>query len=157
MKRIVASLIVSMLCIISSYTLLLAVETAPRITDREIIERLTRVEEGQNSIRNEIRQLRDDMKLQGQQLREDMNAQFDRMTTMMVGIMGAFAAIVAVTISFAIWDRRTMVRPFESKIKKIEEELARNRQQLHSFLDAMRALSQNDQGVAKVLKKFHLL
>nr|VFK23924.1 MAG: hypothetical protein BECKMB1821G_GA0114241_100658 [Candidatus Kentron sp. MB]VFK26805.1 MAG: hypothetical protein BECKMB1821I_GA0114274_1001129 [Candidatus Kentron sp. MB]VFK74637.1 MAG: hypothetical protein BECKMB1821H_GA0114242_100756 [Candidatus Kentron sp. MB] len=34
----------------------LAVEVAPRISDREIIERLTRLEEGQQSIRREIAQ-----------------------------------------------------------------------------------------------------
>ncbi|GAB4534252.1 MAG: hypothetical protein Fur0020_00700 [Thermodesulfovibrionia bacterium] len=39
---------------------------------------------------------------------EAIDAQFNRMTDLMVGIILAFAGIVAVTISFAIWDRRTM-------------------------------------------------
>ncbi len=123
-----------------------AVETAPRITDREIIERLTRLEEGQTTLRTEV-----------QQLREDMNTQFDRATNIMMTIMAAFAGIVAVTIGFALWDRRTMIRPFETKVREIEEELSQNRQRLHSLLEALRVLSQTNEQVAEVLRRFHLL
>ena len=35
-----------------------AVEAAPALTDREIVERLTRLEEGQNGLREAIQQLR---------------------------------------------------------------------------------------------------
>ncbi len=111
-----------------------AVETAPRIADREIIERLTKLEAGQthlaaaieantaaiNQLRADIQtqghQLRQDMNALGQQLRQDMNAQFDRLAQLMLGILGAFTALVVVTIGFALWDRRTMIRPFEEGI-----------------------------------------
>ena len=79
------------------------------------------------------------------------------MTTLMLGIVGAFAAIVAATISFALWDRRTMIRPFEDKVKVIEEELTQNRQRLHALLEALRALSQSNENVAEVLRRFGLL
>ncbi len=166
-----------------------AAETAPRISDREIIERLTTLEEGQKRLEDKIQanaeaiarlehrldqfreetktqmqQLREDMKTQMQQLREDMNArfaqidaQFNRMFQLTLGILGAFAAIVAATIGFALWDRRTMVRPFESKVKEIEEELSRNRQRLHALLEALRSLGQTDEKVAEVLRQFQLL
>jgi hypothetical protein len=90
----------------------LAVETAPRITDREIIERLTRLEEGQKHLQEALAQLRNDMNAQFNRI----DVQFGRMFNLMLGVVGAFAAIVASTIGFAIWDRRTMVRPFEAKI-----------------------------------------
>ena len=38
-----------------------AVEAAPALTDREIVERLTRLEVGQTAVRTEIGQLREDM------------------------------------------------------------------------------------------------
>ena len=60
-------------------------------------------------------------------------------------------------IGFALWDRRTMVRPFESKVKEIEEELSRNRQRLHALLEALRSLGQTDEKVAEVLRQFQLL
>ena len=170
-----------------------AVETAPRIADREIIERLTKLEAGQahlaaaieahtaalNQLRtdmqtqgqqlrhdmNQLRQdmqaqnqqLRQDMQAQNQQLRQDMQAQFDRLYQLMLGLLGAFTALVVATIGFALWDRRTMVRPFEDKVKVIEAELGKNRERLHSLLEALRSLGQNNKQVADVLRQFQLL
>src|SRR5687768_16963171 len=68
----------------------LAVEVAPRISDREIIERLIKLEEGQKALQAEMHQLREDvttqgqhlrdeMRTQGQHLRDDMNAHYNRM------------------------------------------------------------------------------
>jgi DNA repair exonuclease SbcCD ATPase subunit len=144
------------------------------LTDREIIERLTRLEEGQNTLRAEIRanseaiaQLRADMiaqfaRVDAQFTRIDaqftrIDGQFAQMQQLLLGIVGAFAAIVAVTIGFAIWDRRSMLRPFESKVKAIEDEISNNRQRLHALFEALRALSLQDQKVAEVLKRFDLL
>lgn len=56
-------------------------------------------------------------------------------------------------IGFALWDRRTILRPVESKIVALEEDIASNRQRLHSLLDALRTLSQSDEKVAEVLSK----
>ena len=130
-----------------------AVETAQPITDRELIEKLTRLDEGQNTLRAGITANAEAIR----QLRADMNAQFDRAFHLILGILGAFASIVAVTIGFAIWDRRTMIRPFETKVKAIEEEIATDRHKLHALLDALRALSRTDEKVAGVLKQFNLL
>jgi len=173
--------VISCMLVLWTSALVQAVEVAPRITDREIIERLTRLEEGQNTLRAEIRAnaeaiqlLRADMA----QLRQDLNVHFDRiearfgqiearfgqiearfgqMTSMMMIIVLAFAGVVASTIGFAIWDRRTMIRPFESKVRAIEEELSHNRQRLHALLEALRAVSQTDERVAEVLRRFQLL
>ena len=174
-----------------------AVETAPRIADREIVERLTKLEAGQahltaaleantaaiNQLRADVQthsqqlrqsmdtqneqlrqsmdtqneQLRQDMNALGQQLRQDMNAQFDRLSQLMLGILGAFTALVVVTIGFALWDRRTMTRPFEDKVKIVEDELSKNRERLHALLEALRALGQSDKQLAEVLRQFRLL
>ena len=69
----------------------------------------------------------------------------------------AFAGIVAATIGFAIWDRRTMIRPFESKVREIEDELSLNRRRLDALLDALRKLASTDPKVADVLRSFSLL
>ena len=123
-----------------------AVETAPPLSAREIIERLTKVETKIDANTAAIAQLW-----------QDMNAQFDRLSQLMLGILGAFTALVAVTIGFALWDRRTMVRPFESKVKVMEDELARDRESLHSLLEAFRSLGKSDERVADVLRRFRLL
>lgn len=172
--------------------LVYARETAPPLTDREIIERLNRLEEGQKrleeSLRVEIRaltasleQFRQDVKVQFDRIdaqfgridaqfdrvdtqfnRVDaqfgrIDAQFDRVVNIMIGILGAFTALAGVTISLMLWDRRTTLRPFEEKTKKMEEDFGQQRQSLHSLLDALRALSQSDEKVAEVLRRFRLL
>ena len=128
-------------------------EVAPRISDREIVERLTRLEEqftrleqGQKAILREM-----DVRF------EAMDKRFDQLITVIVAIVMAFAGIVAATIGFAIWDRRTMIRPFESKVREIEDELSLNRRRLDALLDALRKLASTDPKVADVLRSFSLL
>jgi len=130
-----------------------AIETAPHISDREIVERLTRLEEGQGALREEVKQLREDMNKQF----DRADAQFDRIVNIMLGILGAFAAMCGGTIWFALWDRRTMIRPFEDKVKKIEDDISENRNKLHTLLEAFKTLSKTDEKVANILKKFNLL
>ena len=167
-----------------------AVEAAPALTDREIAERLTRLEtrldEGLQGLRADIQQLRadmnqqnqqlredmnrqnqqlredmdqlrEDMNRQNQQLREDMNEQFARQFRLTVALLGAFTALVAAIIGFALWDRRTMLRPLERTVTGLTEDLSSNRQRLEALLDALRTLGQRNPEVAKVLKQFNLL
>lgn len=169
-----------------------AIEATPPLSDREVIERLTRLEEGQKAlqqgqdalradiqqlrqemggvrqeiggvrqeiggVRQEIGGLRQEMLSQIQQLRTDMNTQFSWMTQLILGQLGAFAVIVIFTIGFALWDRKTMTRPLENRLKVVEEEIAQNRPRLHSLVEALRALSKDDSKVADVLKQFDLL
>ena len=128
-------------------------ETSPHTSDREIVERLTRLEEGQGTLREEIKQLREDMNKQF----DRVDAQFDRIVNIMLGIFGAFAAMCGGTILFALWDRRAMIRPFEDKVKKIEDDISENRNKLHTLLEAFKTLSKTDEKVANILKKFNLL
>ena len=107
-----------------------AVEAALVLTDREIAERLARLEEGLNGVRTELGllradmgqlradmgQLRADMNEQNRQLREDMNLQFAYQFRLTLALLGAFTVLVASTISFALWDRRTMMRPLAQEL-----------------------------------------
>ena len=84
---------------------------------------------------------------------EEVNQRFEMIIQLLMIIVGAFAGIVAVTIGFAIWDRRTMVRPFESKIKVMEDDI----NMLRRCLDVLRELSKHDSRLAEVLRSFSLL
>jgi Mg2+ and Co2+ transporter CorA len=75
----------------------------------------------------------------------------------MMAIVGAFAAIVAATIGFALWDRRTMIRPFEDKVKKIEDDILEDKKRLKDLLAAVKEYAKKDQGLADILKSFSLL
>ena len=170
-----------------------AVTPAPALTDREIAERLTRLEtrldegltglrsdiaqlradmgqlrtemvqlradmqEQNRQLRTEMVQLRADMQEQNRQLREDMNIRFEEHSRLILGILAAFVAIVAVNIGIVVWDRRTAARPFEEKVAVMAEELAESRSRWEVLLEAVRALGQQNQTVAAVLRRFNLL
>ena len=171
------------------------IEVAPRITDKEIIERLTRLEEGQKSILREMDKRFEaidkrfeaidrrfeaidkrfeaidrrfeaidkrfeaiDRRFEAMDRRfeaidrrfEAIDKRFDQLNNLIIGIIGAFSAIVAVTIGFAIWDRRSMIRPFEDKV----EELRKTDQK---FLEILKTLAREDKKLAEVLKSFGIL
>ena len=84
---------------------------------------------------------------------DDVNKKFEMVINLMMAIVGAFAAIVAVAIGFAIWDRRTMIRPFEDKVKKLEQDTDK----LHRLIDALKKLAKQDPKLAEVLRSFSLL
>ena len=130
-----------------------AIETAPHISDREIVERLTRLEEGQGALRGEVKQLREDMNKQFDRI----DKQFDRLVNIVLCIIGVFASMCGGTIWFALWDRRSMTRPFEDKVKKIEDDTTENRNKLHTLIETFKTLSKTDEKVAAILKKFNLL
>jgi hypothetical protein len=131
-----------------------AYETAPRISDRDIVERLKKLEEGQKAILHEI----------GKRF-ETIDRRFDQLINIMVAVICAFAGIVAVTIGFAIWDRRTMIRPFETKVRMIEGRLevveseSQNFDQdkLNRLVGAMKKLASGNQEIAEALRNFKLL
>ena len=95
-----------------------AYDKAPRISDREISERLITLEQrtvileqGQKAILREIDKRFEAMDKQFTTMNQDMNQRFAQNQSLIIGILVAFASLVAVTIGFAIWDRRTAVKP----------------------------------------------
>jgi Flp pilus assembly protein TadB len=102
----------------------LAIEVAPRISDKEIVERLTRLEEGQKNILREIDKRFEsiDKRFESIDKRfESIDKRFDQLVNVFIGIVAAFAGIVAVTIGFAIWDRRSALTPAIRKSTELEE------------------------------------
>ena len=108
--------------------------------------------------------LREDMNLQNQhlredmqQLREDMNSQLDRHFQLILGVLGAFTLMFMSILGFAIWDRRTMVRPFTDKVKSLEDDLSTKGRRLDVIFDALQSLGQRDEKIAAILKRLNLL
>ena len=59
---------------------------------------------------------------------EQVDKRFGDMMTF-IGILAAvFAAITVGTISFAFWDRKTMIRPFETKVAELDKRITANRE-----------------------------
>ncbi len=127
-----------------------AIETAPRILDREIVERLTRIEEGQKALRNELESRFEQVDKRFEQVDkrfeqvdkrfDAVERQFDRLINIFIGIIAAFAGIVAVTVGFAIWDRKTTMKPAMDKVEKLENVLKRYAEKEPRLAEVLRSL-----------------
>ena len=136
-----------------------AIQTAPRISDREIIERLDRLEEGLRRIEDGQKAILREMdkRFEAMDKRfEEVDKRFNLLVNLFMAMTAAFTGITAATISFALWDRRTMIRPFEEKVKKIEDNIAANGDKIKLLIETLRGLGKTDDNVAEVFKKFNL-
>jgi hypothetical protein len=147
-----------------------AVEVAPRITDREIVERLSKLQEGQKAILREMDQRFESLDHRFESIDhrfESIDQRFDQLTNLLIAIISAFAGIVAVTIGFAIWDRRTMIRPFETKVRALENRIedvadrcskgSPDNDRLNSLIGVMRRYAGSNKEVADAMRSFNLL
>jgi len=100
-----------------------------------------------------------------QELRDGMDFRFEQVDNRFSDIMGfmwmlasIFTALVVLVMGFAIWDRRTMVRPFEKKVEEIENKIREiDDVKLKNLISTFRELAKADKKVADALKSFNLL
>ena len=92
-----------------------------------------------------------------EELRADMNARFEQQHNTIMMLIGVFTAITTATIGFALWDRRTMIRPFETKVKEIETNMDALKTSNKNLIESLRELAKTDTKLAEVLKQFNLL
>jgi DNA repair exonuclease SbcCD ATPase subunit len=88
---------------------------------------------------------------------EQIDKRFEQMMTFMWMLVVIFTGITGATVGFAIWDRKTMIRPFETKTKLIEDSLTNDQEKLNTVIEALRSLAKTDEKVAEILKRFNLL
>ena len=110
-----------------------AVERAPRITDRGIIERLTRLEEGQKALDKRFDDLRAEMNGRFNDLRAEMNGRIDGLRAEMNGrfdtlerMFGFFIAISMVILGFVLrmqWQMQRRQTSMEATLDAHRDEL----------------------------------
>jgi hypothetical protein len=81
---------------------------------------------------------------------EQVDKRFEQMLTFMWILASVFGGLVAATIGFAIWDRRTALAPAIRRSRELEERNDRVER-------ALRELAQNDPKIAEALKHVGLL
>ena len=101
-----------------------AVEVAPRISDREIIERLTRLEEGQKALHSEMNQRFESMDKRFEELRGDINSRFSGLQNTMLALFGAIITLIVALFGYIVWDRRTMIKPVTERLNRLEYDIA---------------------------------
>ena len=94
-----------------------------------------------------------------QELRTDMNSQFDRLNALLIGLCSVFGLLVVALFGFVLWDRRSMLRPLEADMKRLEGDLATkgSKTRLDATVNALRAWAQENDQLAAVLKRLNLM
>ena len=144
-----------------------AIETAPRISDREIIESLTELKSGQKNLEKFMNQRFEQVNQRFEQMEKHSDTRFQAFekrfsfleNLMMIAISGIFGLI-----GYIVWDRKTALRPLEKKLDKLEQDLQHDLElqspegsRLTRLIHALRELAKHDTKVAETLKMFSLL
>ena len=134
-RRIVglSVLIIGILCFRSSFA-----EDVPgrvSITDKEIIERLTRLETRLEQGQKRLNQRIDDINKRIDDLQATMHWGFGILFAMILGLFG-----------YIVWDRRTALQPVMERTRKLEK-----------LLDALREYARSEPKLAEILRSFGLL
>ena len=132
-----------------------AVEVAPRISDREIVEKLARLETGQTALGQRITDLRSEMKAGQAALRSEMKAGYaalrsemkagqvalrsemkanddalgkrmDDLHSMMLAMFGTMVTLIVALFAYIAWDRRTMLKPVVERLDTLERDVVRD-------------------------------
>jgi len=135
-----------------------AVENFPRITDREIIESLIRLEEGVKTNKEMIMALRTEMgslRTEMGSLRTEIYSGIKSLRDEVLGFLkwgfGLLFTGMLILVGFIIWDRRSTLKPVKDDLDRLE------RRKVDRLLEAMRKLSEEDSRVAQVLRSVGLL
>ena len=137
------------------------------LTDKEIIERLTRLEEGQKALEKEQKMFREEMnerfkgidkRFEGIDKRfEEIDKRFgeiDQRITDLVHtantMMVVFGGLVVAMMGLVFWDRRTL-------IEKAKEVTVRHIETESRVIKVLKELSKSDKKLAEVLRSFGLL
>ncbi|HJW85710.1 MAG TPA: hypothetical protein VJ440_03670 [Candidatus Brocadiaceae bacterium] len=155
------TLIILSLLLLCVSSIVFAGEVPFTLEDRD---RLTRIEARLDSLEHGLGKRFDQVDIRFAELREDMNKRFeqvdkrfDQMFNFVWILATIFTAITVATIGFAVWDRRTMVRPFESKVKQIEARIEGvDKDTVNTIVRVLKEFAIMDVKMGDILKKFHL-
>jgi hypothetical protein len=134
-------------CILLSPLSGYAVESSPKISDREIIESLTRPEEGIKMNKELIGTLRSDVGL----LRSDIGVLRVEIIGFMKWGFGLLFSGMLIIVGFILWDRRITLKPVKDELDELE------RRKVDRLIAAMKKLSEDDSRIAQVLRSVGLL
>ncbi len=151
-----------------------AVERAPRISDREIIESLAQLKAGQTLLQQRLESLQREMdkRFEAADKRfeavdkrfEAMDRRIGDLHSTLIAFFGAMMAILVALFGYIVWDRRTALRPVQDRLERLETEVIQDLELHHAagsrferLFQALRALAREDDRLAGVLRQFSLL
>lgn len=168
MPRILTLLAVLLLLLPAS---LAAVETAPRISDREIIEGLAALNTKYAELKGELQTVKAEMRTEFKAVRTEirqLEKRFDQLFDLILTLFGSLILLITALFAYIAWDRRAVVKPLEQKLDAVKDKLTRLDQDLQRDLDLaspegskltrlIQVLAGRDQPLAADLKHAALL
>ncbi len=136
MNKIRSLLSIIIFCIILSIPFsVFSGESDISLTDKEIIERLTRLEEGQKNVKTSINDLKSELvNLKGEfksdidESRRELKGDIDELKIQqrisindLRGLLYIVLAGIIALIGFVIWDRRSAISPVINKTREIDK------------------------------------
>jgi hypothetical protein len=157
--RNIVTLIV-LLSVFSTPIFAKAVDVAPRISDREIIESLATLKQGQADLNKRF----DDLNRSIDKRFDSVNQRITDFQTTMLALAGGMFALIISMFGYIAWDRRTYMRPIQERMDRYETILHKELDitndagsVLTRLVKALKQLAKTDQRVAEVLRSFSLL
>ena len=168
MQRIFVAWVLAALASLSGGSLsALAADAAPVVSDENRLIRLETKVDAINDLLNQrmdhleqrVDRLEQSLDRRFQELRTDMNSQFDRLNALLIGLCSVFGLLVVALFGFVLWDRRSMLRPLETDMRRLEGDLATkgSKTRLDATVNALRAWAQENHQLAAVLKRLNLM
>lgn len=156
----------------------MAVDVAPRISDREIVEKLVNLEAGQEAMNqrfddldasvsqrfDSVNQRFDDMNRSVNQRFDDVNRRISDLQSTMLALFSSMVALILALFAYIAWDRRTMLKPIADRLDRVEKNLTHDLELAHPdgskitrLLKVLRDLAKHDEKVANALRSCSLL
>ena len=131
-----------------------AVEVAPRISDREIIESLMRVEAGIKANEKAIEVTRQAIEANRQAIEANRQA-IKQLSTELLGFMkwgfGLLLTGMFILFGFILWDRQSTLKPIKAEIDELE------RKKVNRLIATIEKSSENDVNIANAMRSTGLL
>ncbi|MDL1967427.1 MAG: hypothetical protein LWW97_02475 [Deltaproteobacteria bacterium] len=170
MKYIIFSVLTAIVLIPWSLNVVYAYETALRISDREIIESLVELKQGQKNMNQrfeDMNQRFEDMNQRFEDINQSFNHRFESMQNLMLALFGSTMAFVLGMLGYIIWDRKTAQQPLKRRLYNLENEFVEVEEQLEMknpsgpvtarLVASFKQLAETDEKVAAILKRYSLL
>jgi len=129
---------------------LIRVEATLQEFMKRVDERFEQVDKRFEQVDKRFEHMRADTNSRLEELRADMNARFNDMFNYIWIIAVIFGSLVAVTIGFAVWDRKTAIEPAIREIRKIDKKY-------DELKTALKKYAEGEPKLAEILKTMGLL
>ncbi|MEW5767707.1 MAG: hypothetical protein AB1797_08800 [bacterium] len=163
-------LLILLIIVLSSASTATAVQVAPRITDRGIIEALAVIRGDINNLQGDLQGLREEVKevkgdLQG--LREEVKGdiqglreEVQRLEGRLDWGFGLLFSGMLILMGFVLWDRRTTLAPLVKEMKEKDSEIAELKKQVKEAIllkDILRGYAKEEPKLAGLMRAEGLL